>query len=191
MQVRIYQPPKNAMQSGGGNESRWLLEHEPESARSVEPLMGWTSSSDMASQLHLWFDSKEEAIAYAKRNGLMYTVQEPHARKMRPKAYADNFSTYRVYRNIVIPQAIPPIVPALGNYLVGMFKETPLLAAIGVAELLGAARELGNQHYRFVELYTLIGLFFIVMSQVAAYGIRRTEARLSPDQRITRVQKVS
>ena len=106
-------------------------------------------------------------------------------------AIALNFSTVRVYRNIVIPQAIPPIVPALGNYLVGMFKETPLLAAIGVAELLHAAREIGNFHYRFIELYTLIGLFFIVMSLVAAFGIRRTEARLSPDRRLVRVQKVA
>ena len=98
MQVRIYQPPKNAMQSGRGNESRWLLEPEPESARQVEPLMGWTSSSDMASQLHLWFDSKEEAIAYAQSHGLMYSLEEPAKRAFRPKAYADNFRSDRRHR---------------------------------------------------------------------------------------------
>ena len=91
MQVRIYQPPKTAMQSGRANAERWLLEFEPESARRVEPLMGWTSSADTKSQLRLWFDSKEEAVAYAQRKGLMYTLDEPRERRMQPKAYADNF----------------------------------------------------------------------------------------------------
>ena len=71
------------MQSGRANTKRWLLEFEPESAREVEPLMGWTSSRDTRSQLNLWFDSKDEAIAYAKRHNLMYQVEEPRERAIR------------------------------------------------------------------------------------------------------------
>ncbi len=95
MQVRIFQPPKTAMQSGRAGTRRWLLEHEPASAREVEPLMGWTSSGDTRAQLRLWFDSKEEAIAYAQRKGLMYSVEEPRQRAVRPKAYGDNFAVTR------------------------------------------------------------------------------------------------
>ena len=91
MQVRIFQPPKPATQSGRATTKRWVLEFEPESARQVEPLMGWTSSSDMKSQLRLWFHSKEEALAYAKRHGYMYLLEEPVEAPVRKKAYADNF----------------------------------------------------------------------------------------------------
>ena len=95
MQVRIFQPPKTAMQSGRANTRRWVLEFEPESPRQVEPLMGWTSSSDTKGQLRLWFDSKDEALAYAQKHGLMYTLEEPRKPTVRPKAYADNFSSSR------------------------------------------------------------------------------------------------
>ena len=95
MQVRIFQPPKTAMQSGRANTRRWVLEFEPESPRQVEPLMGWTSSSDTKGQLRLWFDSKDEALAYAQKHGYMYTLEEPHKPQVRPKAYADNFSSSR------------------------------------------------------------------------------------------------
>ena len=98
MPVRIFQPAKNAMQSGRANTRRWLLEHEPENARRVEPLMGWTSSKDTKTQLRLWFDSKEEAIANAQSHGLMYSLEEPATRAFRPKAYADNFRSDRRHR---------------------------------------------------------------------------------------------
>ncbi|MEM7224923.1 MAG: ETC complex I subunit [Pseudomonadota bacterium] len=98
MQVRIYQPPKTAMQSGQAGTKRWLLEFEPEVARQVEPLMGWTSSSDTKSQLRLWFDTAEEAVAFAKARGLMYSVEQPRELKVRPKAYADNFASTRLGR---------------------------------------------------------------------------------------------
>ena len=61
MEARIFKPAKNAMQSGRGRQSKWLLEYEPASARSVEPLMGWTSTADTASQVRVSFDSREEA----------------------------------------------------------------------------------------------------------------------------------
>lgn len=98
MVARIYKPAKSAMQSGLGRSKEWLLEHEPESPRAVEPLMGWTSSADTRAQVRLAFDSKEEAIAYAERNGIAYVVLEPKPRKPIRKSYADNFKFGRIGR---------------------------------------------------------------------------------------------
>ncbi len=91
MSARIYRPAKNAMQSGQAHTRRWVLDFDPAAPRQIEPLMGWTSSSDMQQQLRLTFETKEDAIAYAKRNGIAYLVQEPRVRMRRPKAYSDNF----------------------------------------------------------------------------------------------------
>lgn len=79
------------MQSGLANTRTWVLEFAASGAREIEPLMGWTSSTDTRRQLALSFRSKEEAIAYAERHGLAYTVEEPKERQVRPKSYADNF----------------------------------------------------------------------------------------------------
>ena len=76
MTARIYKPALSAMQSGQGKD-HWLLEYEPEKPREIEPLMGWTSSTDMKSQVKLLFDTKEEAVAYAERSGIPYRVEEP------------------------------------------------------------------------------------------------------------------
>jgi hypothetical protein len=95
MSARIYKPAKTAMQSGEARTRRWILEFEPEQARRVEPLMGWTSSSDMQQQIRLRFASKEEAIAYCEKNGVAYQVFEPHGRAPKKMAYADNFSFKR------------------------------------------------------------------------------------------------
>ena len=91
MRARIYQPAKTAMQSGVARTKEWVLEYEPEVAREIDPLMGWTSSRDMKQQIRLAFASKDEAIAYAQRNGLAYKVQEPQSRAAVRKSYADNF----------------------------------------------------------------------------------------------------
>ena len=91
MRARIYQPARTAMQSGRALTKRWLLEYEPESARQVDPLMGWTSSADMRQQLALEFDTADEAVAYAQKNAIPYQVFEPHPPRPRPKSYADNF----------------------------------------------------------------------------------------------------
>jgi hypothetical protein len=96
MKVRIYKPSKTAMQSGRANTKRWVLEFEQVAPRTIDPLMGWTSSSDMRQQLRLRFGTKEEAIAYAKRHGLEYQVFETHEAPVRPKAYADNFKWGRL-----------------------------------------------------------------------------------------------
>ncbi len=89
--ARIYKPAKTAMQSGRAKTRKWVLDFEPGSARRVEPLMGWTSSGDMNSQVTLRFDTKEEAIAYAKKHGIEYQVFEPKTQRRSIKAYADNF----------------------------------------------------------------------------------------------------
>ena len=91
MAVRIFNPAKTAMQSGEARTKEWILEFEPAAPRSVDPLMGWTSSSDTRAQVRLEFDTKEEAIAYATREELAYTLIEPKPRKPIRKSYADNF----------------------------------------------------------------------------------------------------
>lgn len=97
MQARIYQPARNAMQSGMGKTRVWILEFAPAEARSIDPLMGWTSSGDTQSQVRLRFDSKDAALDYAERNGIDAVVQEPKKRKpiIRPRGYGENFATER------------------------------------------------------------------------------------------------
>ena len=82
------------------------------------------------------------------------------------------------FRDVIIPQAIPPIVPALGNYLVALFKETPLLSAIAVLELMQTAKILGSETFRYTEPITLVGVFFLVISLVSAALIRAARALL-------------
>jgi hypothetical protein len=94
--ARIYKPTKTAMQSGQARTKQWLLRFDRVEPREIEPLMGWTSSGDTRQQVELWFDTKEEAIAYATRAGIAYTVEEPHEAKRRTIAYADNFKFNRV-----------------------------------------------------------------------------------------------
>ena len=94
--ARIYKPAKTAMQSGTARTKQWLLEFEREQPREIEPLMGWTSSGDTRQQLRLWFDSKDEAIAYATREGIAYRLEEPQEAKRRTISYSDNFKFNRV-----------------------------------------------------------------------------------------------
>ncbi len=96
MTARIYKPAKTAMQSGRAKTHLWLLEYEPASPKVVDPLMGWTGSSDMkADQLHLKFETREAAIDYAERHGIDYRVEDQHERRIKPKSYADNFRWQR------------------------------------------------------------------------------------------------
>lgn len=91
MSARIYSPAKTAMQSGPARTGEWILEFEPEKPRSIEPLMGFTSSSDMKSQIRLRFETREAAIAYAEKNGIAYHLQEPRQPRRRQISYAENF----------------------------------------------------------------------------------------------------
>ena len=91
MVARIYQPVKNAMQSGRANTRKWVLEYEPEQPRYLDPVMGWTGSGDMKSQLRLKFATRDDAVDYAKRNNIPFTVIRTHDRKIKIKSYAENY----------------------------------------------------------------------------------------------------
>ncbi len=93
-------------------------------------------------------------------------------------AVALNLTRWRTMKDIIIPQAIPPVVPALGNYLVAMFKDTPLLSAITVLEVLQTAKLIGSETFRYVEPLTLVGVLFLVLSLLSAALIRWVEGRL-------------
>jgi hypothetical protein len=90
-QARIYQPAKTAMQSGRAKTRRWMLDYEVATPRTPDPLMGWTTAADTLNQISLRFDTLDEAVEYAQKHGLDYTVAEPHKPKFKPKSYADNF----------------------------------------------------------------------------------------------------
>ncbi len=92
-------------------------------------------------------------------------------------ATALNMGRIRTWRAVILPQAIPPVIPALGNYLVAMFKDTPMLAAITVMELLQSAKLIGAETFRYLEPLTMVGVFFLIVSLVSSYFIRRLEER--------------
>jgi len=91
MPARIFKPAKNAMQQGNATSREWALEFVPDRPRTIEPLMGWTSSADTRLQVRINFATKEEAIAYATRQGIAFRLEEPQEIEVRPKSYAENF----------------------------------------------------------------------------------------------------
>ncbi len=93
-----------------------------------------------------------------------------------------NFTTLYTYQRIVLPQAFPIAIPGMGNYLVGIFKDTPLLSTIGVAELFHAATAVGGYNYRYLEPYTIVGIIFLALSIPAAMGIRKLESSVNKSQ---------
>ena len=95
MTIKIYKPSKTAMQSGYGKTKQWLAEYKSEVTTTKDALMGWTSSSDTRSQIKLFFNTKEQAIEWAKKNNYQFYVEEPQKRKIKPKAYALNFDINR------------------------------------------------------------------------------------------------
>lgn len=97
MLARIFRPSKSAMQSGLAKTRDWVLEFEPSSARTPDPLTGWTVSGDMQGQIRLSFDTEDEAIAYAQRHGIPFRLLEPKPAKKQLKAYADNFAIVRKF----------------------------------------------------------------------------------------------
>jgi hypothetical protein len=94
--ARIYRPAKTAMQSGRGQTRKWVLEYEPASRRDPDPLMGWSSALDTLNEIRLRFDTLDEALAFARKHGLEYTLIEAQARTPKTKSYADNFRYDRV-----------------------------------------------------------------------------------------------
>ena len=90
-----------------------------------------------------------------------------------------NYSPVQTWKFVILPQAIPPMIPPLANYLIVMFKETPLLAAITVVELFNAANIYSNSHYKYLEPMTLVGLFFLLVSVPSAIAAIKLEKRFS------------
>lgn len=97
MRARIYQPARNAMQSGQAKTKLWYLDYLQAGERDIDPLMGWTGSADTQAQVRLKFDSREAAEEFAKAHGLEYTVTASHKRAVhvRPMGYGENFATNR------------------------------------------------------------------------------------------------
>jgi hypothetical protein len=93
--VRIFQPAKNAMQSGRAKTRSWIVEFEPGAAVRPSPLMGWSGGGDTRCQVRLAFDSQDDAVAFARKHGLNYEVQQSRDRSVRPRAYSDNFRAGR------------------------------------------------------------------------------------------------
>ncbi|MFQ5562857.1 MAG: ETC complex I subunit [Parvularculaceae bacterium] len=96
MFARIFRPSKTAMQSGKAKSARWVLEFEAEAARRIDPLMGWTSADETTpGQVRLYFDTKDEAVAYAERRNIPFQVKEAPETAPVFKAYSDNFAYRR------------------------------------------------------------------------------------------------
>ena len=93
--ARIYKPAKTAMQSGARSR-KWVLSYEPATRRDPEALMGWIAAEDTLNEVHLHFETQEEAVAFATKSGLDYTVISPQESMEKPKSYADNFRYDRV-----------------------------------------------------------------------------------------------
>ena len=102
---------------------------------------------------------------------------ESVARGQWEAARAGNLTMNQTWFHIILPQAIPPMIPAMANYLLAMFKETPLLTAITVMEMMSQARSVANTSYRYVEPMTLVGIFFLIISIISVFGLRWLERK--------------
>lgn len=91
MKARIYRPSPSVTQSGAAIYDKWVLEFEPAKPRTIDPIMGWTSTKDANSQIKLSFDSLDEAKAYADRKGVPYDVKREKTKRRHMQTYADNF----------------------------------------------------------------------------------------------------
>ena len=119
-------------------------------------------------------------VHYASYTSEVYRAGIEHvARGQWEAAKACNLTSAQTWRHVVLPQAIPPMIPSLANYLIVMFKETPLLAAITVLELMAQAKIVASYNYRYLEPLTLVGVFFVIMTIPAMLGTRWLEGRLA------------
>ena len=100
-------------------------------------------------------------------------------------ARALNFTTTRTWTSVVLPQAVPAVIPALGNYLIAMFKDTPILSAIGIIEMLNRAKILGSDNFRYTEPFTIVGVLFFLLSYPSSVLVRQLEHRFGQHARHT------
>ncbi|MGW4486495.1 ectoine/hydroxyectoine ABC transporter permease subunit EhuD [Amycolatopsis sp. NPDC004368] len=137
----------------------------------VPPLTGITMSAFVTGVVAL-------GVHYATYTAEVYRAGiEAVPKGQWEAAVALNLPRPRVWTAVVLPQAIPRVVPALGNYTISMFKETPLLLAIGVLDVLNRAKEVGAETFRVVEPYTLAGVLFLLVSLPSSLLARRWERR--------------
>lgn len=94
-------------------------------------------------------------------------------------AKALNYTKTQTWKKIILPQAIPPIIPVLGNYLIVMFKETPILCAITLVELMLTAKNIVSLSFRAFEPYTLVGVLFFIISYIASLLVQQLEKRMN------------
>jgi polar amino acid transport system permease protein len=119
-------------------------------------------------------------VHYASYTSEVYRAGiENVARGQWEAAKACNLTSGQTWRHVVLPQAIPPMIPPLANYLIAMFKETPLLAAITVLELMTQAKIVASFNYRYLEPITLVGVFFVIVTIPAVLGTRWLEGRFA------------
>jgi len=95
MTIKIYKPAKSSMQSGLGKTKQWIAEYITETDKVKDTLMGWNSSLDTKEQIKMFFDTKEQAIEWSKKNNQQFIIIEPKERKIKPKNYASNFDMNR------------------------------------------------------------------------------------------------
>ena len=88
-----------------------------------------------------------------------------------------NFSTFKLWTRIILPQAIAPVIPMLGNYFIVMFKETPLLSAITLVEMMQTAKIIGSGSFRYLEAFTIVGILFLILSYPASLAVRYLEQK--------------
>ena len=96
MTIKIYKPSKTAMQSGIGKTKKWLAEYISDEETVKDHLMGWNSSADTKTQIKVFFETKEQAIAWAKKNNYQFYIEEPKVKKIKPKSYSSNFREHKV-----------------------------------------------------------------------------------------------
>ncbi|WP_027488494.1 ETC complex I subunit [Allorhizobium undicola] len=96
MSAKIYRPAKTAMQSGKAKTQFWILEFDASTPRKIDPMMGYTTSSDMLQQVKLTFETQEQAEAYAQKNGIEYRVIQPKEARRQSVSYSDNFRFSRL-----------------------------------------------------------------------------------------------
>ncbi len=102
---------------------------------------------------------------------------ESVARGQWEAARATNLTSRQTWAHVILPQAVPPMIPAMANYLLAMFKETPLLSAITVVELMNQAKSVANSSYRYVEPMTMVGVMFLIVSVISVIALRWLERR--------------
>jgi polar amino acid transport system permease protein len=90
-----------------------------------------------------------------------------------------NFTRLQTWTKVILPQAVPPVIPVLGNYFITMFKETPILIVIALPEMMLQAKLYGSANFRYIEAYTMVGLIFLLLSLPASYFFNRLDVKLN------------